>query len=52
MRLALCFLMLTAFAAGCGGGGGEPTAPATQTEAPKEEPNMTAPAPPALPAPQ
>ncbi|MFM7922301.1 MAG: hypothetical protein ACKPJJ_18910 [Planctomycetaceae bacterium] len=52
MRLALCFLMLTTFAVGCGGGGGEPTAPTTQTEAPKDEVLNTAPAPPPLPAPQ
>ncbi|MFM7865060.1 MAG: hypothetical protein ACKPHU_12675 [Planctomycetaceae bacterium] len=51
MRLALCFLMLTTFAVGCGGGGGEPTAPATQTEAPKDEAANTA-SPPPLPAPQ
>lgn len=51
MRHALCFLMLTAFVVGCGGGAGAPTAPSTQTEAPKvEEPNTASP--PALPAPQ
>ncbi len=50
MRLTLCFLMLAAFAVGCGGGGGAPTPPSNTTEAPKaEEPNVS---PPPLPAPQ
>jgi hypothetical protein len=52
MRMTLCFLMLLGFVVGCGGGAGAPTAPSTQTEAPKEDDAAKTASPPPLPAPQ